>query len=152
MAQYVGYMTLPANPFTPHQPIDPTYFAGRFQEILKINSALNQSRHEKTQHLLLTGDRGIGKTSLALYARYLAKTPNDAFKSDFRFATAYFTVERDMKLDDVCRGLTAALLEDVDRGIASSCLEKLKALNLHFAVRVPGVGEVVVAKQDRGHE
>lgn len=145
-------MSVPANPFTPHQPIDPIYFAGRIQEVLKINSALNQSRHQKTQHLLLTGDRGIGKTSLALYARYLAKAPNDTFESDFHFATAYFTVERDMNLDDICRGLTAALLDDIDRGIATNCLEKLKKLNLHFAVRVPGVGEVVVAKQDHGKE
>jgi hypothetical protein len=142
------------NPFTPHQPIDPEYFAGRVGEVLKINSALKQTRHQKTQHILLTGERGIGKTSLALYARYLARSPNATLKSDFRFATAYYPVERNQNLNDVCRGLTAKLLDDIERDLASTCFEKLKKLNLHFAIRLPGVGEISVAKheKDEGQE
>jgi hypothetical protein len=137
-----------ANPFTPHQPIHPEYFAGRVTEIIKINWALNQTRHEKTQHLFLTGDRGIGKTSLALYARYLAQSPNAAFKSDFHFATAYHSVEKNQTLTDVCRGLATKLLDDVEKDIAAACMERLKKLNLHFSIHVPGVGEVSVAKQE----
>ena len=51
-----------ANPFTPNSPIDPQYFAGRLDEVYKVQAALNQTRHGKTQHILLTGERGIGKT------------------------------------------------------------------------------------------
>lgn len=139
-----------ANPFTPHQPIHPDYFAGRIDEVLKINTALNQTRHGRTQHVLLAGERGIGKTSLALYARYLAKEPRQILGTDFNFATAYYAAERNQTLTDVCRGLTAKLFDDVDRGVAQRCLQKLKTLGLHFSLQVPGAGEFEVSKPQEG--
>jgi len=137
-------MSQPSNPFTPNQPIDPQYFAGRLEEVIKVQAALNQTRHGKTQHILLTGERGIGKTSLAMYTRYMALEPNQILETDFRFATAYYTIERGQSLADVCRGLTSRLLANVEQGLAHSCLEKLKNLKLHFAIHVPGVGEIKV--------
>lgn len=137
-------MAISANPFTPNAPIDPEYFAGRIDEVLKVQAALNQTRHGKVQHILLTGERGIGKTSLGLYARYIARQPIEALKTDFRYVTAYYTVEREQSLVDVCRGLTTKLLENVDQGLAKKCTERLKKLKLHFAVHVPGVGEIKV--------
>jgi len=122
----------------------PEYFAGRIGEVMKIQSALNQTRHGNTQHILLTGERGIGKTSLAIYARYIAQTPNPVLKSDFKYATAYYTVERDQSLVDVCRGLTSKLLSSVEQGLAKACLEKLKHLKLHFSINVPGIAEIKV--------
>lgn len=138
-------MAWPANPFTPNQPINPQYFAGRLQEVERVNAALNQTRHGKTQHVLLTGERGIGKTSLAFYERFVAEQPNEILKTDFHFAAAYYTVERGQSLADVCRGLVSKLLASVDLGIAQLCLEKLKRLTLHFSIHVPGVGEINVA-------
>lgn len=137
-------MTKPPNPFTPNSPIDPRYFAGRLAEVIKVQAALNQTRHGKTQHILLTGERGIGKTSLAIYTRYIAQSPNEILKTDFNFATAYYTVERGQTLIDVCKGLTSKLLAQVEQGLAASCMEKLKKLNLHFGVHVPGIGEIKV--------
>lgn len=139
-------MAKAANPFTPHQPIDPEYFAGRVDEVQKINAALNQTRHAKTQHVLVTGERGIGKTSLALYARYLARQPNQLFGTDFRFATAYYPVEKNQGLTDICRGLTAKLADQMERGLAEKYFERLQRLGLHFAVQIPGLGEVAVTK------
>jgi hypothetical protein len=138
------YMALPANPFTPNSPIDPQYFAGRINEIFKVQAALNQTRHGKTQHILLTGERGIGKTSLGIFARFIAENPNEILKTDFQYATAYYTVERDQALVDVCRGLTTRLLQNVERGLAQKCADRLKNLKLHFAIHVPGVGEIKV--------
>ena len=135
-------MSPAVNPFTPHQPIDPEFFAGRMDEIEKIVLALNQTRHGKTQHVMLTGERGIGKSSLAIYADYLAKKPNQIVKTDFCFATAYYTVQKGQSLQDVCQGLTAALLDNIERGLAARCLQGLKNLNLHFSIHVPGVGEI----------
>jgi AAA ATPase domain len=137
-------MSIPSNPFTPNAPIDPRYFASRLSEVTKVQAALNQTRHGKTQHILLTGERGIGKTSLATYTRWIAEKPNEILETDFKFATAYYTVERDQSLVDVCRGLTSKLLTNIDKGIAQSCIEKLKGLKLHFAVHVPGIGELKV--------
>lgn len=137
-------MAAPGNPFTPNSPIDPEYFAGRIDEVMKIQAALNQTRHGRTQHILLTGERGIGKTSLGLFARFIAQKPNEILKTEFRFATAYYTVERDQSLVDVCRGLTTKLLQNVEQGLAKKCTERLKNLKLHFAIHVPGVGEITV--------
>jgi len=137
-------MASAANPFTPNAPIDPTYFAGRIDEVLRVQAALNQTRHGNTQHILLTGERGIGKTSLGLYARYIAQRPNELLKTDFQYVTAYYTVEREQSLVDVCRGLTTKLLQNVEQGLAKKCTERLKKLKLHFAVHVPGVGEIKV--------
>jgi len=91
---------------------------------------------------MLTGERGIGKTSLALYGCYLAEKPNELVKTDFQFATAYHTVEKNQSLVDVCRGLTSALLDGIDRGLARQCFEQIKRLGLHFSLHVPGFGEV----------
>ena len=138
------YMPHSPNPFTPNSPIDPQFFAGRSDEVFKVQAALNQTRHGNTQHILLTGERGIGKTSLAIFARYMAQEPNIILGTDFRFATAYYTVERGQSLIDVCQGLTSKLLSQVDKGLAQSCVDKLKGLNLHFGIHVPGVGEIKV--------
>jgi hypothetical protein len=137
-------MVKPPNPFNPNQPIDPDYFEGRMDEIKRAIGALVQTRNGKTQHILVTGERGIGKTSLALYTRYMAREPNKVLRTDFHFATAYYTVERGQSLADVCEGLTSRLLENVDRNVAEKCFEKLRTLKLHFGVHVPGVGEIAV--------
>jgi len=137
-------MALPANPFTPNSPIDPQYFAGRIGEVMKIQAALNQTMHSKTQHILIAGERGIGKTSLGWYARYLAEKPSDLLKTEFRYATSYYTVERDQTLVDVCTGLTTKLLTSVERSLASQCIKRLQQLKLHFSIHVPGVAEIAV--------
>lgn len=48
--------------FTPNAPIDrESLFAGRSEQILRITDAV----HQKGQHVVLFGERGVGKTSLA---------------------------------------------------------------------------------------
>ncbi|NUT91319.1 MAG: ATP-binding protein [Saccharothrix sp.] len=55
--------------FTPHQPIQPGYMlAGRGAEISRVVQVLNTPG----QHVLLYGDRGVGKSSLANVATYAA--------------------------------------------------------------------------------
>jgi len=118
-------MMLAPNPFNPNQPIDPDYFEGRWDEIKKVMGALVQTLNHKTQHLLVTGERGIGKTSLAIYARHVAAQPNAILRTNFRFAAAYYTVEKGQSLVDVCQGLTSKLLVNVGQTIAEKCFEKL---------------------------
>jgi hypothetical protein len=141
-------MVASPNPFNPNQPIDPNYFEGRMDEVHKAIGALLQTRNSKTQHLLIAGERGIGKTSLALYTRHVAMEPNQTLKTDFRFASAFYTVERGQNLTQVCEGLASRLLGSVETGVAQKCLEKLKTLKLHFGVHVPGVGQISVDPVD----
>ncbi len=73
------------NPFVPNGIAYPGMFIGREDEIGIIGQALFQTRNSNPQHLLLTGERGIGKTSLLFYADLLAngKLENDSIKFNF---------------------------------------------------------------------
>lgn len=52
------------NPFTPNGPVHRDMFAGRVTEIDAIDRALTQTAAGNPTHILLLGERGIGKTSL----------------------------------------------------------------------------------------
>lgn len=47
-------------------------FAGRLEEVQRLEQALLQARAGQPAHFMLTGERGIGKSSLLLYLRYVA--------------------------------------------------------------------------------
>jgi Cdc6-like AAA superfamily ATPase len=60
------------NPFRPGNIVRPGMFAGRYEEIETIEKSLFQTKHGNPQHLILTGERGIGKSSLMMFANYVA--------------------------------------------------------------------------------
>lgn len=60
------------NPFRPNSPVNPGMFVGRFTESGKLENHLLQTRAGTPVNFLLTGERGIGKTSLLLYLKYIA--------------------------------------------------------------------------------
>lgn len=51
----------------------PGMFAGRTDEIDFIEGCLRQAKHGNPKHFLLTGERGIGKSSLVLFEQYSAQ-------------------------------------------------------------------------------
>lgn len=52
------------NPFDPKNPADKTNFAGRENELREIKKSFETTLNGKANHLLLKGERGIGKTSI----------------------------------------------------------------------------------------
>jgi Cdc6-like AAA superfamily ATPase len=60
------------NPFKPTQPVYSGMFAGRVDEIRRIETVLFETKDCNPTNLLIVGERGIGKTSLLLFSRYLA--------------------------------------------------------------------------------
>ncbi len=60
------------NPFKPGSIIHPGMFSGRKKEIEIIEKSLFQAKYGNSQNFLIQGERGIGKSSLMLYARALA--------------------------------------------------------------------------------
>lgn len=62
-----------ANPFRPNSPVNPGMFVGRLPEIERLEQALVQTKSGEPAHFMITGERGIGKTSLLLYLKALAK-------------------------------------------------------------------------------
>lgn len=60
------------NPFKPNSPVPIGMFAGRLQEILTLEKGLFQTKNSQPCNFMITGDRGIGKSSLLLYVKHLA--------------------------------------------------------------------------------
>lgn len=65
------------NPFFPNRPVsDPEYFSGRKTQVDSIIDSLFQTINGNPTHTIITGDRGIGKSSLLVQTKVLA-TGND---------------------------------------------------------------------------
>lgn len=74
-----------ANPFRPNSPVNPGMFVGRLQEIERLEQSLVQTRSGEPAHFMITGERGIGKTSLLLYLKYLARGDIPFNSATFKF-------------------------------------------------------------------
>ncbi|RJP67034.1 MAG: ATP-binding protein [Ignavibacteriales bacterium] len=61
------------NPFKPNSPVPPGMFIGRIEEIERIESQLFQIRAGQSTNFLITGERGIGKSSLLLFTKFIAQ-------------------------------------------------------------------------------
>lgn len=91
------------NPFTPDMPVPPHLFGGRVNEVRQIEHALDEALGGNALHLLVQGERWIGKTSTARYAEARAlmrqavpsvrKTP---------FYTSFCSLGSCSTLEDVC--------------------------------------------------
>lgn len=60
------------NPFRPNKPVMPGMFAGRGTEVRGIAAILDQTKVGNAGHILIEGERGIGKSSLVLAAHEYA--------------------------------------------------------------------------------
>lgn len=58
------------SPFTPGNPVPREFFVGREKQINEILKYANQSTNGRLESVFLSGDRGIGKSSLASVLRY----------------------------------------------------------------------------------
>lgn len=62
------------DPFTPDLPIDTwERFSGRSKEIDSVVDSLYQLTHENPKHTIITGDRGIGKSSVLTQVKKIAE-------------------------------------------------------------------------------
>jgi len=61
------------NPFKPNSTVPPGMFVGRLQEIKRIEQCLLQTRSGNPTSFMILGERGIGKSSLLNYVKWLAK-------------------------------------------------------------------------------
>ena len=91
------------NPFTPDMPVEPHLFAGRKPEIAQISKALDASVQGSPQHLLIQGERWIGKTSIARYAEALAQmhTPSPGDRRD-SFFVSFCSLGSCATIEDIC--------------------------------------------------
>lgn len=66
-------MTPESSPFTPGQPVPSEFFVGRVSEIERLRALVRASRSGRFQVALVTGERGIGKSSVVSFVRHLAE-------------------------------------------------------------------------------
>ncbi|MFQ5900871.1 MAG: BREX system ATP-binding domain-containing protein [Thermodesulfobacteriota bacterium] len=64
------------SPFYPGQPVPIEFFIGRINEVQRIARSISQVELGKPQAIFLTGEYGIGKSSLAGFMRYYAERNN----------------------------------------------------------------------------
>lgn len=112
------------NPFSPDLPIDdPSRFSGRFNEVDSVVDSLYQLAHKTPAHTIITGDRGIGKSSLLLQIRKLAegnKTLTDKLKIDvgvdkFEFLCFWHDCATDQTPSDLASGILTQIQSKVSK-------------------------------------
>ncbi|MDF0601801.1 ATP-binding protein [Psychromarinibacter sp. C21-152] len=119
------------NPFVPNGIAFPGMFTGRLDEIETIEHSLFQTKNENPQHVLISGERGIGKSSLLFYADLIARGDIEVEKANFNF----LSVSTDLA------GVTSqgGIIEQIGRELRSKLksYDKLRA----FAHRHESIGD-----------
>ncbi len=65
------------SPFCPGRPVPPEMFVGRDSQIKRVLRAVRQTTAGKQENLFVTGEYGIGKSSLVSYVRFVAEEDKD---------------------------------------------------------------------------
>ncbi len=66
------------SPFTPGRPVPPEFFVGRGNEVSLLQQKVRRAGSGRLEVAFLTGERGIGKSSLASYLRLLTEEKDQA--------------------------------------------------------------------------
>ncbi|MDD9819550.1 MAG: ATP-binding protein [Nitrospira sp.] len=66
------------NPFTPGQPVDAEFFTGRTKQVEELRAMVRMARKKRLQVGWISGERGMGKSSLALFINHLAERHEQA--------------------------------------------------------------------------
>jgi len=107
-------VSIKESPFSPGRPVQPEYFVARIREVQRLERAVRQTVSGRNENVFITGQRGIGKSSLAMYTHHLAE------KEGLLGAYCYMGPAR--SLEDVGGTVFQRLLESCDK----STFEKLK--------------------------
>ena len=70
-------MTPESSPFRPGQPVPIEFFIGRYREIERLRSMVNASTQGRFKIGFVSGERGIGKSSLSAFVRRLVERDGD---------------------------------------------------------------------------
>ena len=94
------------NPFKPNSPVSTGMFAGRLTEIITLEKGLHQTKNNNPINFLITGERGIGKSSLLTYIKFLA---NGEIKSPDYNLFNFLTIRATCKFNQAAKPISSKL-------------------------------------------
>jgi hypothetical protein len=104
------------SPFSPGRPVSVEYFVARQKEIERIERAIRQSSSGRNENIFITGARGIGKSSLAGFVKYLAE-------KDHSFVGAHCPLGGAQNLEDMARTVFQSFMREC---VERTVFDKLK--------------------------
>jgi len=137
------------SPFSPGRPVPVEYFVGRKDEIDKLIKGIKQTATGRNINAFITGERGIGKSSLALFIKYLLENDNSLMPKEMKFLTAYCLLGSARALPDICKLMVEKLIASIrDESVWGKIKSSLGEYIDHIGVDLFGIGVKVGFKKD----
>lgn len=104
------------NPFKPHSPVPTGMFAGRYEEIISLEKGLFQTKNGYNSNFLITGERGIGKSSLLIYLKHISSGNVPSIKhGTFDFVTINIVISSKIDLITLIKLIEQKITREVGK-------------------------------------
>lgn len=128
------------SPFFPGRPVAPEFFVGRKDQIQLLKRAVRQAGAGSPQYLFITGERGIGKSSLVFLAGQLAEREDGFISAQCQLGGAD-------SIGETCRRMYQALLSQIPP-VEKNLFEKIHKVFEKYTEKIDLFGIGVELKKD----
>jgi hypothetical protein len=104
------------NPFAPNSPVHSGMFVGRVEELRKLESCLVQTKAGSPSNFMLTGERGIGKSSLLNYIKDVA----EGMEGIEETKVSFLVIDTDVDSGTTQLGLVEKIRLGLDRALGKT--------------------------------
>lgn len=102
------------NPYRPNYPVHPGMFVGRVEEVERLERALVQTKAGNPANFMITGERGIGKSSLLTFVKYVAEGQASVLDHS---KVSFLVVDTDLDQNTTQLGLVKKIELGLDRAL-----------------------------------
>jgi len=95
------------SPFVPGQPVAPEFFVGRAEQVSLLVDRIRQTLSGRLEMVFVSGERGIGKTSLAQFVRWYVER-------ELKIAGAYTHLGGVQEISEAVRRSVERLIQESD--------------------------------------
>jgi len=104
------------NPFQPNSPVTTAMFAGRYDEIKELELGLFQTQKGHNTNFLITGERGIGKSSLMMVLKYVADGTLKSFDDEkFNFTVINLVISDETDLPTLIKLIERKITRELNK-------------------------------------